>query len=142
MKLFDVIPDNFFSILSSGNREIYFDALMILHDMFKFELNIRITDYISALTAILEDRAFALEEDDEAQEGSLTLSGKARLILNRLLKTGWVDREFLDGSFVEIVTPRSYAIPVMKLLSELGENTLHEYNSLVCDLLRPKASPR
>jgi hypothetical protein len=131
MKLFNIIPGNFFSILSSENREIYFDALMILHDMFKFELNIRVDDYLASLISILEDRTFALEEEDEAQEGGLTLSGKARLILNRFIKTGWIDKEFLDGSFIEIVTPRSYAIPVMRLLSELSDNALQEYNSLV-----------
>ncbi|GHU43800.1 hypothetical protein FACS1894111_10010 [Clostridia bacterium] len=131
MKLFDVIPGNFFSILSSGNREIYFDALMILHEMFKFELNIRVDDYISSLISILEDRVFEVEADDEAQEGGLTTSGKARVILSRFTKTGWVDKEFLDGSFIEIITPRSYAIPVMKLLGELSDNALQEYNSLV-----------
>lgn len=131
MKLFDIVPGNFFSILSSGNREIYYDALMILHDMFKFELNIRVDDYIASLITILEDRDFELETDDDVQESGLTISGKARLILNRFIKTGWIDREFLDGSFVEIVTPRSYAIPVLKLLSELSDNSLNEYNSLV-----------
>jgi hypothetical protein len=131
LKLFDLIPGNFFSVLSSGNREIYFDALMILHEMFKFELNIRVDDYISSLIAILENRSFELEEDDEIQEGGLTLSGKARLILNRFVKTGWVDKEFLDGSFIEIITPRGYAISVMKVLSDLGNSSLREYNSLV-----------
>jgi len=131
VKLFDVVPGNFFSILSSGNREIYYDALMILHDMFKFELNIRVDDYIASLITILEDRAFEIEEDDEIQESSLTLSGKARLILNRFIKTGWVDKEFIDNTFIEIITPRNYAIPVLKLLSEIGDNALQEYNSLV-----------
>ena len=131
MKLFEVVPGNFFSILSSGNREIYYDALMVLHDMFKFELNIRVDDFIASLITLLEDRAFELEDDDDAQESGLTLSGKARIILDRFVKTGWVDKEFVDNSFIEIVTPRNYAIPVIKLLSELGENALLEYNSLV-----------
>lgn len=131
MKLFDIIPGNFFSILSSGNREVYFDALMLLHDLFKFELNIRVDDYIASLISILEDRTFELEDDDETQEGGLTLSAKARLILSRLINAGWIDKEFLDGSFIEIITPRTYAIPVMKLLSELSNDTLQEYNSLV-----------
>ncbi|MCL1809558.1 MAG: DUF5716 family protein [Clostridiales bacterium] len=131
MKLFDVVPGNFFSVLSSGNREIYYDALMILHEMFSDELNIRVDDYIASLISILEDRAFVLEDDDEAQEGGLTASGKARLILDRFRKTGWVDREFIDGSFVEILTPRRHAIPVLKLLRELGDNDPLEYNSLV-----------
>lgn len=131
MKLFDVVPGNFFSVLSSGNREIYYDALMILHEMFRYELNIRVDDYIASLIAILEDRSFELEDGDKAQEGSMTLSAKARYVLDRLIETGWVDKEFLDSSFIEIITPRNYAIPVMRLLSELGEDSLQEYNSLV-----------
>lgn len=72
-----------------------------------------------------------LEEDDEVTEVSLTPNVKARLILNRLVKTGWLDKEFFDSSFIEIITPCDYAIKVMKLLSELSDQTLHEYNSLV-----------
>ena len=131
MKLFDIVPGNFFSILSSANREIYYDALMVLHDMFKFELNIRVDDYISSLITILEDRSFEIEDGDDVQEGGLTLSGKARLIMDRLIKTGWIDKEFIDNSFIEIITPRNYAIPILKLLSEIGDNELQEYNSLV-----------
>ena len=99
--------------------------------MFQFELNIRVDDYISALISLQEDKDFTPEEDDEIPEGSLTFSGKARLILGRFIKTGWVEKEFLDGSFIEIITPQPYAIPVMKLLSELRTGDVQEYNSLV-----------
>ena len=131
MGLFDVVPSNFFTVLVSGNREVYADALRLLHQMFQYELNIRVDDYIASLISMLEDKAFVPEEDDEVTAGGLTLSGKARLILNRFVKTGWIDKEFLDGSFVEIITPINYAISAMKLLSELSQNTLREYNSLV-----------
>ena len=131
MKLFNVVPGNFFSILSSGNREIYYDALMVLHDKLNFELDIRVDDYIASLITILEDRAFEIEDDDEARESSSTPSGKARFILNRLIQTGWIDKEFIDNTFIEIITPRNYAIPVLKVLSEIGDTTLQEYNSLV-----------
>jgi len=131
LAVFDIIPSNFFSVLVSGNREIYVEALLLLHQMFKFELNIRVDDYISSLISLQEDREFNPEEDDELPEGGLTPSGKARLILNRFIKTGWVEKEFLDGSFIEIITPQPYAIPVMKLLYELGEGGVKEYNSLV-----------
>ena len=131
MKLFDLIPANFFSLLVSSNREIYVDALMILHDEFKDKLNILVEDYLSSLIFLLEDRSFEAEDGDEAESGSLTVSGKARLILNRLVKTGWVEKEFIENSFIEIITPCRYAIPVMKLLSELGSSQLEEYNSMV-----------
>lgn len=131
LSVFDIIPSNFFSVLVSGNREIYVEALLLLHQMFKFELNIRVDDYISSLISLQEDKEFNPEDDDELPDGSLTPSSKARLILNRFIKTGWVEKEFLDGSFIEIITPRPYAISVMKLLSEIGEGGQQEYTSLV-----------
>ncbi len=130
-KLFDIVPPNFFGVLSSSNREIYFDALIILYSFFKDELNIRVDDYISNLSFYLEDKAFEIESDEEQSENSLTASGKARFIMNRLERAGWIDKEHLDGSFVEILTPRSYAIPILKLLYEIGDDTVDEYGSLV-----------
>ena len=131
MSVFDIIPSNFFSVLVSTNREIYVEALLHLHKMFQFELNIKLEDYISELIALQEDREFTPEEDDEVLEGSLTHSGKARLILNRFIKTGWVEKEFMEGSFIEIITPQPYAIPMLKLLNDLEEGETQEYNSLV-----------
>jgi len=125
------VPANFFSVLTSPNREIYYDALMILHETFKFELNIPVNDFIASIISILEDRKLELEEDDDEAEINFTPSGDARRILKRFLKTGWIDREFINNSFVEIITPRNYAIPVLKLLAELGDITVKEYNSLV-----------
>lgn len=104
---------------------------MLLHKLFQYELNIESADFLSALIGLLENYAYELEEDEEAGEGGLTLSAKARLILNRLIQTGWIDREYMDGSFTEIITPRDYAITVIKLLHDLSETRTQEYNSLV-----------
>ena len=131
MGLFETIPHNFFSVLSSKNKEIYVDALILLHKHLTYELNIEDSEYISALIELLENRTYELEEDDEDSGSGLTISAKARLVLNRFIKTGWVDKETMDGSFVEVITPRSYAIATMKLLHELGETQVKEYNSLV-----------
>ncbi|MDR2149390.1 MAG: DUF5716 family protein [Spirochaetaceae bacterium] len=139
MNLFSLIPGNFFSLLSSGNREIYFDALMLLNDFLKNGLVIRVDDYIASLIALIEDRVFILEAEDKSQDmpdtaqgaGGLTAQSKARLILNRFIQTGWIDKEEMDGTFTEIITPRDYAIRVMRLLDELRDERVHEYNSLV-----------
>lgn len=125
MKLFEVIPPNFFSILTSPNREIYYDALVILLSLYQDELNIKVDDYISSLNSMLEGRSFEYEEEEESS------GGKARLILNRLIQTGWLDREYMEKSFTEIIIPRSYAIPVIKLLTDLGSETAQQYTSLV-----------
>jgi hypothetical protein len=139
VNIFSVIPGSFFSILSSGNKEIYFDALMLLNDYLKQNLNIPVNDYISSLAVLIEDRSFIVEQEDEnpdipdavAGEGGLNTHTKARLILARIVKTGWADRENADGSFIEIITPRDYAIRMMQFLDEMRDERIHEYSSLV-----------
>ncbi|MDR0685029.1 MAG: DUF5716 family protein [Spirochaetaceae bacterium] len=139
MNIFSLIPGNFFSILASRNREIYFDALMLLNEKLREELNIPVSEYIASLAGLIEDRNFVVEKEDEtpdvpdAVEGQSALNShtKARLILARLVNTGWVDRETTDGSFTEIITPRDYAIRMMQLLDEMRDEKIHEYSSLV-----------
>jgi len=129
MNLFETIPGNFFSMLSSKNKELYVDAIVLLNRLFEYELNIEVSGFISELIGLLEDREYETEDDEEA--GGLTPRDKARLILERFVQTGWVDREYMDGSFTEIITPKTYAIKVMKLICDLGETQVQEYNSLV-----------
>ena len=131
MNLFDVIPGNFFSVLSSKNKALYVDALMLFHNLFQHELNIKTSDYISVLIELLENSAYEIEDDEEITEEGLSSNVKARLILNRFVSTGWIDRENMDGSFVEVITPRVYAIRVMQLLHDLSKEQTNEYNSLV-----------
>jgi hypothetical protein len=142
VNIFSLIPGSFFSILASGNREIYFDALMLLNEYLKQNLNIPVNDYISSLTGLLEDRNFIVEAEDESPDapdmpdaaegqGGYSPNAKAHLILKRIVKAGWADREILDGSFIEIITPRDYAIRMMQLLDEMRDEKIHEYSSLV-----------
>lgn len=132
MKVFEIVPADFFSVLVSPNREIYADALMKLYEMFQTEINIRLKSFLAELEILLEDREYILEEGDEAADVEpSSLRGKARLIVRRFVKTGWIEREFLDGSFTEIIIPNSYAITVMRMLRELTAESVAEYDSLV-----------
>lgn len=132
MKVFDVIPADFFSVLVSPNRDLYVDALMKLYEMFNLEINIKLKEYINEIELLLEDREYFIEDNDaDEEEGIESPRGKARLIERRFEKTGWIEREFLDGSFVEIITPNPYSIMVMRMLKSLTDDRVSEYNSLV-----------
>ena len=132
MKVFETVPSDFFSVLVSPNREIYVDALTKLYEMFQTQINIRLREYLAEVELLLEDRQYIMEDGDEAEEAECTsLRGKARLVEKRLEKTRWVEREYLDGSFTQIITPYPYAIIVMRMLDELTRDGAAEYNSLV-----------
>lgn len=131
MELFKIVPADFFSVLVSPNREIYVDALMKLHEMFRLEINIHLKAFLSEVELLLEDRQYIAEEGDEEEPEFGSLRGKARLVERRLEKTRWIEREYLDGSFTEILTPPPYAITMMRTLRSLTQEGAAEYNSLV-----------
>ena len=56
MKVFKIVPADFFSVLVSPNREIYADALMKLYEMFQSEINIRLKAFLAEVELLLEDR--------------------------------------------------------------------------------------
>ena len=102
MQLFQLIRNpQFFSLLSSPNREIYVEALFVVFRCYKQELLIRRQDLVDRLVAALEDRMFELadEEGDAIDDGSL--SGRAHWLLRRMFSCGMLD--FVDAENVEDV---------------------------------------
>ena len=133
MNLFKRIPERFFSVPASPNRRLYWTALVTLHRQLEYELNIPADDYRTALGAALADMELADEAELDEQEQTLLHepNGKARMIIHRLKETGWLDIEYRDGTFEEVVAPRDYADHIIRLLIDLENTEDKEYNSLV-----------
>lgn len=133
MKLFEKIPASFFSILASPNREVYWAALVTLHHLLEYDLNIPVEDYCIALGDKLSDMELTVEDslDEEEQHLIRQPNGKVRWIIHRLKRAGWLDTEYREGSFEEVIAPRDYADQMIRLLLELEQAETKEYNSLV-----------
>jgi len=58
MNLFEVLPQNLFSILVSKNKHIYVDALFILRKAFKQEMSILKRDLITMARDRIWNRVF------------------------------------------------------------------------------------
>ena len=98
MNLFSKIPDNFFSILSSRNKNVYGLALITLYDTLTMYRNrIRKSDYIDLLKSRGEKELNSLDVEEIMDDSSTyqepTLSSKASFITRRLVDTGWIDIE-------------------------------------------------
>ena len=133
MKLFERVPASFFSVLASPNRELYWTALVTLHHLLEYDLNIPVEDYCTALGDALSDLELAEEDTlDEEERGMIRQpNGKVRWIVHRLKRAGWLDTEYREGTFEEVVAPRDYADKMIQLLLELESSQGKEYNSLV-----------
>lgn len=134
MNLFDKIPENFFSILVSKNKNIYIDALFVLREAFKQEMTISRENIISRLINNLEEEFYKedFSEEDEAHElKDNNISSKAYFLLRKLKWAGWLEFEMQRDSFEEYIIIPDYAIKFIDLLYSIVEEKQVEYNSYV-----------
>ena len=117
MKLFDYIPQNFFSILSSKNKDIYAIALIVLHKSLQTEeMSIKKEDYIRVLKEKANDIINNLdvdseeEVDDDTKESLVNISSKVAFIVRRLEETGWIETELRTDTFDEYIILPTYSI--------------------------------
>lgn len=153
MKVFDVIPKGFFSILSGKNREIYSEMLLVVRQEYKRSTHVdknilldQMVDRLSELNLLMDVEAEILEisgtaEDDrEAAKNTddngwlddsdgLSFSGMAYAVLRRLLFTGWLEQEQKAGSFDLQITIPSYSISMMELLYEVTQEDTRAYQN-------------
>ncbi len=134
MNLFDKIPENFFSILVSRNKNIYIDALFVLREAFKQEMSISKENIISRLINNLEEE-FNVEdfsEDENVDElKDNNVSSKAYFLLRKLKWAGWIEFEMQRDSFEENIILPDYSIKFLDLLYSIVQEEQVEYNSYV-----------
>lgn len=140
MKLFDVLPQNLFSILACKNKSLYTEALFVLRKAFRQEMTIAKSDLVSMLIANLDEALLTIDmdaekdefglEDDDAASGQ-SLSATAHYILRRLRDTGWIEMEYQPDSFEEIITLPDYTIKLVNTLYSFTDEAVREYNSFV-----------
>lgn len=68
--LFDIVKPDFFSLLASKNKRIYFRALMVLQSCYQQELQIRRTDLVAYLMHQMEEELYQWSMDAEETEGT------------------------------------------------------------------------
>lgn len=137
MNLFNKIPDNFFSILSSKNKNIYGLAIVTLYDCLTLYHNrIRKSDFLDLLKNRGEGlvKNLIIEEEDYDDKTLIyepTLQGKYNLIVKRLVDTGWIilDQDIKTG--VEYILIPSYSMSMLKIVYEFVSDNETQYVSNV-----------
>lgn len=136
MNLFDKLPDNFFSILSSRNKSIYGVALITLYEaLTMYRSRIRKIDFIDLLKSRSGDDVVQLTFDDEDEMAfeniEPTLVNKANFIVKRLIETGWIYIDYDIKSGTEYILLPSYSINMLKLIYQFADDSSTHYVSYV-----------
>ena len=124
MRLFEAIPSDLFSPLSSPNRVLYADALDVLYAAYRENLKIREDMLFSMLRSRLEQQlADATFEGEDIDEEELRdISGRAHFLIRKLCGKGWFEKERGDD-FEEYITVPSYSSRLLELLHQLRDES-------------------
>ena len=127
MQLRHEIPDTFWSLFRSVNREIYIDALLCINEEYQYNNYFLSREAcIQVLSDMNAKKRIRLEWEENETEFDM-LETPSSLILNWLLKTGWLKRiEDYHTLVTNIVIPDYSAVFIdafESLSSEEGEDT-------------------
>ena len=131
MKIFDILPENFFSPLSSSKKQVYADCIFIIFKQVSTNLSFGVereiiietlTDYFEGL----EDKSIFSDEDETIKDSR----EEAGFILRRLEECGWIHIE-TTNSYVRIVNFHDYAVSVIQTLEKLLNNERLEYQGYI-----------
>lgn len=134
MNLYDVVPENLFSVLASKNKNLYVKTLFVLLDAFKQHLKISKDELISMINAQLDDDIiFADFTDEELLESEQSISGKAHFLVRKLKSTGWILIE-TESDFREYITVPGFSYKIIQLLYDIAnvsesENFAYVYST-------------
>jgi hypothetical protein len=131
MNIFDIVPKQFFSILSSKNHRIYVSCLLELFKVYEqgsilgIDKNIARQALIDYLDINPIDEELEVDEDDEPL---LTNRDKANQILRRFEECEWIDID-VNNDYEEILNFRDYAITVIEALKEISSDAYYDEDS-------------
>lgn len=130
MNFFNFVPYNFFSPLSSIDREIYSNILFLIYQKSQFRNSYTFTK--EELLDLIEE--FFLENNNqdlqETNEKQTNPRDKATYIFRKLKSCGWIDTEYGENGQI-LINLEDYAIALINTYINFNTNNNFELSSHV-----------
>mgnify|MGYP000200249441 CR=1 FL=1 len=123
MNIFDVLPEKFFSLLSSKNKIVYSKCIKLIFDRTRNEVSFSYSrnDIVDDIVDVLEEEG-AIDFDEIEDVRTNNYKDKANVILRKLKECGWII-EGLNTDYSKTVFFTSYALPFIDSIDNIYENT-------------------
>ncbi|MDF2699190.1 MAG: hypothetical protein K0Q49_746 [Haloplasmataceae bacterium] len=131
MKIFEILPENFFSIFASNINNIYADCIFLMFNFFGKgnSFGADKEEVVSILSEYFNTNQYYFI-DDETDEVVRSSRAKALSILRKLRRTGWIFEED-DINYEVRINFNYYTIPIINTLLELKQNKALEYRGYI-----------
>ena len=126
MQLRNEIPDSFWSLFRSVNREIYIDALLCITEEYEYS-NYYLTREIciQVLNDMNARKRYELQREENDTDFDM-LETQASRILNWLLKAGWLKKIEDYNTFVTNIVIPDYAAIFIEAFEKIDSDDLEE----------------
>lgn len=131
-KLFSIIDNKFFSLLSAPNRELYLDCILEIYqrvDELEATQDNTKDKIIEEIEYLINSRDGEIICEEDAKDLADSRS-KARYIVNHIKECGWIYEEDL-GHNVVLINFYAHATRVVRLLREIAASTQLEYTGYI-----------
>lgn len=126
MQLRNEIPDAFWSLFRSANRDIYIEALLCINEEYQYN-NYFLTKEVcvQVLSDMNTRKHFKLQWEENETEFDMLETPSSR-ILNRLLKTGWLKRIEDYNTFVTNIVIPDYSAVMIDAFERLSQEDMED----------------
>ncbi len=141
MDFFDMVPDNFFSLLSSKNKRVYLASILQVFKVYETGtiLGIDKKIVVDDLTYFLETNKnylFDAEDEDDEESNPNTKRDLANYILRRMEECGWIYVD-VTNDYVEILNFSDDAIIICEALINAYPQFEYSDDELPADYINP-----
>ena len=117
MNIFDALPSNFFIIMTSTNKELYYECLKIIYDIYNSRMGFDITrdEVISAILEYLDQHDDVVRNEEG---GTITQKERANYILQKFEDCGWISVE-TSNDYVDLINFKVHALTMMEAMLKI-----------------------
>jgi len=141
MDFFDMVPDNFFSLLSSKNKRIYLSSILQVFKVYETGtiLGIDKKIVVDDLTYFLETNKnylFDVEDENDEESNPNTKRDLANYILRRMEECGWIYVD-VTNDYIEVLNFSDDAIIICEALINAYPQFEYSDEELPQDYINP-----
>ncbi len=131
--IFDIVPENYFSILSSPNKFMYIKIISLIYSLVQNGLSYgidkeilidEIEDYLNAINYEVVD-----EEEDEIKNNR----DRANSLIRRLIETEWIYPEN-TSDYKVIINFHDYSITILESFIKIADRESLEYQGNIISI--------
>ncbi|RXZ81374.1 hypothetical protein EBB07_15340 [Paenibacillaceae bacterium] len=140
MNIFERIPDNFFSILSTRLKHLHTDLLFLIYQQYKSSIYVIERDVIiDYFVEYLETHPVTTLEGDEESDSGTPLPKETRVLafhfLNKFIEHGWIELEQQPDWSYKVIIP-DYAIRILDTFEKIALGYQMEFRGQVLSIFQ------